>query len=59
MYFKGSIIDVIAKTKDNKTIIIEFKLCGNMDFIKRIFYYISKNIVNESKEGKYYCIKIF
>ena len=44
---KESIIDVKAKTKDNKTVIIEFQLCGNMDFVKRIFYYISKNIVNE------------
>ena len=34
--------------------IIEFQLCGNIDFLKRIFYYISKNIVNELKEGEYY-----
>ena len=44
---KESIIDIKAKTKDNQTVIIEIQLCGNMDFVKRIFYYISKNIVNE------------
>ena len=44
---KESIIDIKAKTKNNETVIIEFQLCGNMDFLKRIFYYISKNIVNE------------
>ena len=51
---KESIIDIPkgtpsakAKTKDNQTVIIEIQLCGNMDFLKRIFYYISKNIVNE------------
>ena len=27
--------------------IIEFQLCGNIDFLKRIFYYISKNVINE------------
>ena len=48
---KESIIDVKAKTKDNKTVIIEFQLCGNMNFLDRIFYYISKNIVNELHEG--------
>ncbi|WP_432631884.1 Rpn family recombination-promoting nuclease/putative transposase [Brachyspira sp.] len=51
---KESIIDIKAKTKDNKTVIIEIQLCGNMDFLKRIFYYISKNIVNELKEGEDY-----
>ena len=51
---KESIIDIKAKTKDNQTVIIEIKLCGNMDFVKRIFYYISKNIVNELKEGEDY-----
>ena len=51
---KESIIDVKAKTKDNKTVIIEFQLCGNMNFLDRIFYYISKNIVNELHEGKDY-----
>ena len=44
---KESIIDIKAKTKNNETVIIEFQLFGNMDFIKRIFYYISKNVVNE------------
>ena len=34
---KESIIDIKAKTKDNQTVIIEIQLCGNMDFIKRIF----------------------
>ena len=51
---KESIIDVKAKTKDNKTVIIEFQLCGNKNFVDRIFYYISKNIVNELHEGKDY-----
>ena len=51
---KESIIDVKAKTKDNKTVIIEFQLCGNMNFLDRIFYYISKNIVNELHEGEGY-----
>ena len=51
---KESIIDIKAKTKDNQTVIIEVQLCGNMDFVKRIFYYISKNIVNELKEGEDY-----
>ena len=44
---KESIIDIKAKTKNNETVIIEFQLCGNMDFLKRIFYYISKNVINE------------
>ena len=51
---KESIIDVKAKTKDNKTVIIEFQLFGNKNFIDRIFYYISKNIVSELKEGENY-----
>ncbi|WP_288519879.1 Rpn family recombination-promoting nuclease/putative transposase [uncultured Brachyspira sp.] len=51
---KESIIDIKAKTKNNETVIIEFQLCGNIDFLKRIFYYISKNIVNEVKEGENY-----
>ena len=51
---KESIIDIKAKTKDNKTVIIEFQLSGNIDFVKRIFYYISKNVVNEIKEGEDY-----
>ena len=58
---KESIIDVPkgtpsakAKTKYNKTVIIEFQLCGNKNFVDRIFYYISKNIVSELKEGEDY-----
>ena len=51
---KESIIDVKAKTKDNKTVIIEFQLCGNKNFVDRIFYYISKNIGNELYEGEDY-----
>ena len=51
---KESIIDIKAKTKNNETVIIEFQLCGNMDFLKRIFYYISKNVINEVKEGENY-----
>ena len=51
---KESIIDIKAKTKDNQTVIIEIQLCGNIDFLKRIFYYISKNVVNEVKEGENY-----
>lgn len=51
---KESIIDVKAKTKDNKIVIIEFQLCGNRNFLDRIFYYISKNIVNELYKGKDY-----
>ena len=58
---KESIIDIPkgtpsakAKTKDNKIVIIEIQLYGNIDFVKRIFYYISKNIVNELKEGEDY-----
>ena len=51
---KESIIDIKAKTKNNETVIIEIQLCGNMDFLKRIFYYISKNVINEVKEGENY-----
>ena len=51
---KESIIDIKAKTKNNEVVIIEFQLCGNIDFLKRIFYYISKNVVNEVKEGENY-----
>ena len=51
---KESIIDIKAKTKNNETVIIEFQLFGNMDFLKRIFYYISKNVINEVKEGENY-----
>ena len=51
---KESIIDIKAKTKDNQTVIIEIQLCGNIDFLKIIFYYISKNVVNEVMEGENY-----
>ena len=56
---KELIIDVKAKTKDNKIVIIEFQLCGNRNFLDRIFldrifYYISKNIVNELHKGEDY-----
>ena len=51
---KESIIDIKAKTKNNETVIIEFQLCGNIDFLKRICYYISKNVINEVKEGENY-----
>ena len=54
IYLKESIIDVKAKTKNNQTVIIEFQLCGNKNFIDRVFYYISKNIVSELKEGEDY-----
>ena len=51
---KESIVDLKAVTEDGIIVIIEIQLCGNMDFVKRIFYYISKNIVNELKEGEDY-----
>ena len=53
---KESILDVKAITKDNKKIIIEIQLSGNIDFVKRIFYYISKNIVSELNENEPYDI---
>ena len=51
---KESILDVKAITKDNKKIIIEFQLFGNRDFLKRIYYYISKNISLELQIGENY-----
>ena len=42
------------RLKTIKTVIIEFQLCGNRNFLDRIFYYISKNIVNELHEGEDY-----
>ena len=51
---KESIVDLKAVTEDGIIVIIEIQLCGNMDFVKRIFYYISKNIVNELREGEDY-----
>ena len=53
---KESVLDVKAKTKDNKKIIIEIQLSGNIDFVKRIFYYISKNVVSEINENEPYDI---
>ncbi|MCZ9925396.1 Rpn family recombination-promoting nuclease/putative transposase [Brachyspira hyodysenteriae] len=53
---KESVLDVKAITKDNKKIIIEVQLSGNIDFVKRIFYYISKNIVSELNENESYDI---
>ena len=51
---KESILDVKAKTKDGKKIIIEIQLVGNNNFIKRILYYIAKNIASELKENEDY-----
>ena len=53
---KESVLDIKAITKDNKKIIIEIQLSGNIDFVKRIFYYISKNIVSELNENESYDI---
>ncbi len=53
---KESILDVKAITKDNKKIIIEIQLSGNIDFVKRIHYYISKNIVSEVSKNEEYKI---
>ena len=53
---KESVLDVKAITKDNKKIIIEIQLSGNIDFVKRIFYYIKKNIVSELNENESYDI---
>ncbi|QTM09585.1 Rpn family recombination-promoting nuclease/putative transposase [Brachyspira hyodysenteriae] len=53
---KESVLDVKAITKDNKKIIIEIQLSGNIDFVKRIYYYISKNIVSELNENESYDI---
>ncbi|KLI17347.1 ATPase [Brachyspira hyodysenteriae] len=53
---KESVLDVKAITKDNKKIIIEVQLSGNIDFVKRIYYYISKNIVSELNENESYDI---
>lgn len=51
---KESVLDVKAVTKDSKKIIIEIQLLGNIDFVKRILYYISKNIVSELNENEPY-----
>ena len=49
-------LDVKAITKSNKKIIIEIQLSGNIDFLKRIYYYISRNIVSEVDEKEPYDI---
>ena len=51
---KESVLDVKAITKSNKKIIIEIQLSGNIDFLKRIYYYISRNIVSEVDEKEPY-----
>ncbi|PTY39144.1 Rpn family recombination-promoting nuclease/putative transposase [Brachyspira hampsonii] len=53
---KESVLDVKAVTKSNKKIIIEIQLSGNIDFLKRIYYYISRNIVSEVEEKEPYDI---
>ena len=53
---KESVLDVKAITKSNKKIIIEIQLSGNIDFLKRIYYYISRNIVSEVDEKEPYYI---
>ena len=53
---KESVLDVKAITKYNKKIIIEIQLSGNIDFVKRIYYYIAKNIVSELNENESYDI---
>ena len=53
---KESVLDVKALTTDNRKVIIEIQLSGNIDFLKRIYYYISKNIVSEVEEKEPYDI---
>ena len=53
---KESVLDVKAITKSNKKIIIEIQLSGNIYFLKRIYYYISRNIVSEVDEKEPYDI---
>ena len=53
---KESVLDVKAITKSSKKIIIEIQLSGNIDFLKRIYYYISRNIVSEVDEKEPYDI---
>ena len=53
---KESVLYVKAITKSNKKIIIEIQLSGNIDFLKRIYYYISRNIVSEVDEKEPYYI---
>ena len=53
---KESVLDVKALTTDNRKVIIEIQLSGNIDFLKRIYYYISRNIVSEVEEKEPYDI---
>ena len=53
---KESVLDVKAITNDKRKVIIEIQLSGNIDFLKRIYYYISKNIVSEVEEKEPYDI---
>ena len=53
---KESVLDVKAITKDKRKVIIEIQLSGNIDFLRRIYYYISKNIVSEVEEKEPYDI---
>ena len=53
---KESVLDVKALTKDKRKVIIEIQLSGNIDFLRRIYYYISKNIVSEVEEKEPYDI---
>ena len=53
---KESVLDVKALTTDKRKVIIEIQLSGNIDFLKRIYYYISKNIVSEVEEKEPYDI---
>lgn len=53
---KEFVLDVKAITKSNKKIIIEIQLSGNIDFLKRIYYYISRNIVSVVDEKEPYDI---
>ena len=50
----GRRLDVKAKTKDGKKVLVEIQLVGNNNFIKRILYYIAKNIASELKESDLY-----
>ena len=51
-----SVLDVKAITKDKRKVIIEIQLSGNIDFLRRIYYYISRNIVSEVEEKEPYDI---
>ena len=53
---KESVLDVKAITNDNRKVIIEIQLSGNIDFLRRIYYYISNNIVSEVEEKEPYDI---